>query len=105
MGPKYHQSARKHFKSNIDWYLLQWLHVMSEDEKASYYNDAEDALTKNYYFVIHNQKNKRPPHPFDLFNNEIYQQHFRKTAAHQDCPEVLQESSERYLIFLHIQLC
>ena len=102
MGPKYHQAARKHYKSNIDWYLLQWLHVMSEDEKASYYNEAEDALIKNPHFIIHNQKNKRPPHPFVLFNNEIYQEHFRKTAEHQDCPEVLQESSERYLILLRI---
>ena len=78
--------------------MLQWLHVLEEDEVEGYLEEAQKLLLDKPFFVFHNQKDRRPPSPFLLFNSDVYQDHFSH-LPYQTHPEVLQESSERWGIF------
>ena len=95
---EYQTQANKHFKDNIDWYMLQWLHVLEEDEVDGYLEEAQKLLLDKPFFVFQDQKDRRPPSPFLLFNSDVYQDHFSH-LPYQTHPEVLLESSERWGIF------
>merc|ERR1719419_666999 len=83
----HHQGVKNHFKLNVDWYWLQWLHVMTEGEREPYYAESEELLTSKPNFVYLGRRDRRPATPFLLFSSEIREDHFPEVD--RLTPEVL----------------